>query len=261
MFSKYTERLKDLMENPQTNVLLEKSLSSYPVYNPQKLYDMIPNRSELNKKVLNHYKYYEIGFETVGRFLDELEITMCEIMPHYNELFKTIEIMCELPSPFDNVDVIEEYMEERNGQINSESIGEGSSSSERSEKNKTNISGIDEQTYKKVGSDTPQSVLNETSQIMEDIKYASGIEWYKANNSNDSESNNDSNSKDENVSMSRNETTGHTKDTISHTFTKKGNQGVNTYAHDMNEFRTSIIDVVNQIINDERIRNLFMLVW
>jgi hypothetical protein len=36
---------------------------------------------------------------------------------------------------------------------------------------------------------------------------------------------------------------------------------VNTYAHDMNEFRTSIIDVVDQIVNDSRIRELFMLVY
>jgi hypothetical protein len=29
----------------------------------------------------------------------------------------------------------------------------------------------------------------------------------------------------------------------------------------MNEFRTSIIDVVDQIVNDRRIRELFMLVY
>ena len=57
------------------------------------------------------------------------------------------------------------------------------------------------------------------------------------------------------------ETNTESTDTVEHTYTKIGNQGVNTYAHDMNEFRTSIIDVVNEIINDKRINDLFMLVW
>jgi hypothetical protein len=39
-------------------------------------------------------------------------------------------------------------------------------------------------------------------------------------------------------------------ETITHTTTKKGNQGVNTYAHDMIEFRQSIIDVDMMIIAD-----------
>ena len=47
--------------------------------------------------------------------------------------------------------------------------------------------------------------------------------------------------------------------TVSHTLTRKGNQGVNTYAHDMIEFRQSIIDVDRQIIDD--LNDLFLMVY
>ena len=38
--------------------------------------------------------------------------------------------------------------------------------------------------------------------------------------------------------------------TVKHTFTKKGNQGTSTYAHDMNEFRKSFINVDEEIIRE-----------
>ena len=60
---------------------------------------------------------------------------------------------------------------------------------------------------------------------------------------------------------SESESESETSDNMELTYTKKGNQGVNTYAHDMIEFRTSIIDVVTQIIDDKRIKNLFMQVF
>lgn len=261
MRAKYTEVLIDLMLNEQTKPLLDKALSTYPIYEPEKQYDMIPNRSELNKKILNHYKYREIGFETVGRFLDELEITMCEIMPKYNELFKTVAIMSDIKDPFGNVDVTEQYEEERSGSTSSESYGSGTSSSESKDTSKTSSSGIDEQTHKKVHSDTPQGVIGETAKLMEDITHASDVEWYKANNSNDSEIDVVASGTGETESTTSSTSSGTNVERITHTFTKTGNQGVNTYAHDMVEFRTSIRDIVDEIIHDDRLNELFMLVY
>lgn len=261
MFGKHTEYLNDLLKNPITNELIQESLSTYPLYTPQKTYDLIPTREELNTRLLNHYKYQEIGFETVGRFIDELKITMCEIMPYYNEMFKTVETMAELPSPFDNVDVIEKYEEERTSEMSSESTGNETSTSTSTENSKSDVDAIDEQAYKKVNAGTPQSSLSETGDLMEEIKYADNVEWYKANNSAFNETTNETTAEGTAERESNAETKGTSKDKITHTFTKTGNQGVNTYAHDMNEFRTSIIDVVNQIINDERVQMLFMLVY
>ena len=229
IYGKYSVVLKTIMDSEEGSAALEKALSSYPLFEPEKHYDMIPNRSEINKRLLNHYKYREIGFETVGRFLDELEITMNEIMPRYNELLKTVMIMADLPSPFDNVDFIEKIEETRTGSREDTSTGSVSSDSNG----------------KRVHTDTPQNQVTLPSKDIDKVTYASDVEW-------------DSNGSEQTTSGT---STGTDTSTFSHTLTKTGNQGVNTYAHDMNEFRTSIVDVIDDMINDERIAELFMLVY
>lgn len=47
-------------------------------------------RTVLETKILRHYYYKEIGFETVGLWQDRLETKLGEIMPYYNELYKSI---------------------------------------------------------------------------------------------------------------------------------------------------------------------------
>lgn len=269
MYAKYTEFLRDLMNNPLTKPLLDKALSTYPLYTNDKKYDLIPTREELNQKILNHYKYREIGFETVGRFLDELEITMNEIMPYYNEMFKTIVTMAELPNPFDNVDVTETFEEERSGESSNNTNDTGSLSSETSGSSTSNISTSEndknESHHKKVHSETPANSLDVAAKDIDSVNYADDVEWNSNeednNRSESTESNSTENQSQETSSSNIRTATGTTRDIVSHTFKKVGNQGVNTYAHDMNEFRTSIIDVVNDIINDNRLNELFMLVY
>ena len=271
MYAKYTVVLKDLMENEQTKGLLNKALSTYPIYTTSTNYDLIPTREALNKRLLNKYKYREIGFETVGCFLDELEITMCEIMPYYNERFKTVEIMAELPNPFDNVDVIEEYRETREGITTSEneSDSEQTGTSESSTESHETGSGTSKEnataktTKETLFSDTPQNdieglekyLTTHTKETNNGTDTRNGETSNENNVSGSTESS--SNIKDKATATGKTESSG----MVQHTYTKKGNQGVNTYAHDMNEFRTSIIDVVNMIINDKRVAELFMLVY
>lgn len=285
MYAKYTEVLKNLLDNEITKELIDIALSKYPLYKPDKVYDLIPTREELNTKLLNHYKYREIGFETVGRFVDELEITMNEIMPYYNERFKTVVTMADLPNPFDNVDVIETYDETRtnttsgSGTSKTDASGTTETTANSSTTNKVtstdtgtnNTSGTENN--KKVHSDTPQDDLSITAKNINSVEYADSVEWDSKDNTsttthdNENESNSSGSSNDSGTSSneSTTESTANSEQTengtTSHTYTKKGNQGVNTYAHDMNEFRTSIIDVVNEIITDKRIAELFMLVY
>lgn len=273
--SHYSVKLHSLMENEQTKPLLEKALSTYPLLTPEKTYDLIPTREQLNNKLLNHYKYREIGCETVGQFLDYLEITMNEIMPYYNELFKTIITMAELENPFDNVDFTEEYEEERTNNTTTEGEGTNSSTSTK------NISGESESerdlteedinstnsndTKKTKFSDTPQNSIDDINEYLTNYteELLNGNETNNRNSDvSETNTSNFENTEltDANVSATS-KGTSNSKDIVKHTFTKKGNQGVNTYAHDMNEFRTSIIDVVEGIINDIRIKELFMMIW
>ena len=266
-YGQMSVNLSSLLANEQAKQAIDKALSTYPLYQGKKDYDLIPTREQLNEKILNHYKYREIGFETVGRFLDELRITMCEIMPYYNELFKTVEIMADLENPFDNVDVTETFEETRTDNATSQGTSTSTSknTSEQetldSRTNDTTTTNSATATSKNKFSDTPQNSVDSIDNYLTEYREENNTSNGNGSESVTSEGESISTTTDNGEGTATTTGTSESNGTTRHTFTKKGNQGVNTYAHDMNEFRTSIIDVVDRIIHDNRIAELFMLVW
>ena len=49
------------------------------------------HRTELEQKIVNHYAFRQIGFETPGRFKFELNNRLREIMPYYIKIWKTTQ--------------------------------------------------------------------------------------------------------------------------------------------------------------------------
>lgn len=47
------------------------------------------HRGELEKKIIEHYYFRQIGFETVGRFKFKLNMRLREIMPRINKIYQT----------------------------------------------------------------------------------------------------------------------------------------------------------------------------
>lgn len=246
MYGKYTAVLKSLIDSPEVKPLLDKALSTYPLFSPvdnEFIKELIPNREQLNQKLLNHYKYREIGFETVGRFLDELEIAMNEIMPYYNQLYKSVQIMSLIEDPFGNVDVTETFEQESTDNSSSSSSAESST-------NASDSSSINSKT-KALNSTMPQGNISVGD--IEGVTHADNASWGKDSSISEGSSQGSTESSSEGTSESRG--------TVKHTFTKKGNQGVNTYAHDMTELRETFLNVTNQIIDDVHIRELFLNVF
>ena len=71
--ARYTEVLDNLLRNEDANNAIVQAMSTYPLYqtdpNKVKQYGTsyrIPTREELNTKILNYYRYREIGQETFG---------------------------------------------------------------------------------------------------------------------------------------------------------------------------------------------------
>ena len=87
--SKYTTELRYLIENN-----FDLGLDDYPIFDES-------YRQLLNDKIINHYYFREIGMETAELFKRYLNQTMREIMPYYNQLYKS-ELL-EF-NPFYNVD-------------------------------------------------------------------------------------------------------------------------------------------------------------
>ena len=59
-------------------------VDKYPIWDEK-------HRAELEKKIIEHYMFRQIGFETPGRFKYELNKKMREIMPYFIKIWKTTQ--------------------------------------------------------------------------------------------------------------------------------------------------------------------------
>lgn len=73
----FTRKLSELIQED-----FDFGLDDYPIFDED-------YRGPLNKKILDHYWNYEIGQETESMFRFSLNRKMREIMPYYNQLYKS----------------------------------------------------------------------------------------------------------------------------------------------------------------------------
>ena len=98
--------------NSQTTITLRDYVNSgvclfdpndkYPIWQEE-------HRNVLEKKIVEHYAMFQLGFETPGRFKYELNVRMREIMPYYVELWKTTQFEY---NPIENYSMREEFTED-----------------------------------------------------------------------------------------------------------------------------------------------------
>lgn len=77
----FTVCLKDLLDGKLDNLTV-LGLDKYPIYDEA-------YRKPLNEKIVNHFWFREIGTETADMFVFMLNRKMNEIMPFYNQLYKS----------------------------------------------------------------------------------------------------------------------------------------------------------------------------
>ena len=276
--AKYTVLLKSLMENPETNKKIKAALSSYPLYEKQSKEEFkpsyIPTREELNNSILNFYKYREIGFETPGRFFDELEISMNEIMPKYNELFFSADQDFNI---IFNVDYYRTIETDKGGTSSSitrgsdavETITNGESENNTDTTDKQTTKNNMSDTAKTVHSATPQSELNISSDNIDSVSYADDAQWNKNTSDSEGETSGENTAKSKTTSSGKNTTTGNnevnasgeTQETEKTKETTKGNFGVVSSQDLILKYRETIINIKQMIIADPRIAELFMTVF
>lgn len=291
---KYTVVLKTMMDDPKCREALERAMSTYPLYKKTSkeefIPSIIPTREELNNKILNHYKYREIGFETIGRFLDELKIALEEIMPYYNQLFFSTDQDYNVKYNVDYLretkrnrkdtsentrNEIEENMMNSTESTSSESSSEGSNSSEANDSSSTTANV--EHNNKSVNSKTPQGIINIGTKDIDSVNYADNLSFSHDINtdtgtttgtsttSSSSDLTGTSSSEKEN-----NQTTNITNNVTSNELNNEdeeiqekiiGNYGMTSTQSLIRQYRELIINVEKQIIEDVRISDLFMKVW
>ena len=231
--ARYTEVLDNLLRYEDTAAAIATAMSKYPLYetDPDKVQKYgtaykVPTRQELNTKILSYYRFREIGQETVGRWLFELETALAEIMPKYNQLFYSAD---QDFNPIYNVDYNKVMLRDKSN----------------NDKGTSNASSTDTANGKTVNSQTPQNQLNISSANIDSVDYADDASW-SASNGSSSSSGTTTNSGQENESIIEN---------------TKGNFGVVSAQDLILKYRETILNIEQMIIHDPRIEELFMLIY
>ena len=251
--ARYTEVLDNLLRYEDTRTAITNAMSDYPLYQTDseriEQYGTaykVPTREELNDKILNHYRFREIGQETVGRWLFELKTALNEIMPYYNQLFYSAD---QDFNPIYNVD----YVKTINRDKKDSTVGTQNSTSNTSTTG-TDTSSNTEFT-KSVDSKTPQNQLNIPNTGIDTVNYADNASWGKAsgttNGSNSTTGNSSSNGSNSVIG----------KENEGIVETTKGNFGVVSAQDLIIKYRETILNIEQLIINDPRIKELFMLIY
>ena len=223
--SKYTAVIHNLREQG-----FDFGLKDYPIFDES-------YREILNNKLLDHFDFYEIGQETPALFKLFLNRTMNEIMPYYNELYKSrLEYSENLLKNVDFSEVFE-------GNANSEVAGTGNSNSTSLSKNKT----TGESESKNIFNSTPQGQILLNS--IAEQNYATNLTQIGDNSTSNSENN---------ITDSTDSTTSQ-KGKQSNAYNKKisGNNGNYLISDIILGFRKAIVNIDYMIFEDERIKDLF----
>ena len=226
-------------------------------------------KTAFEQKVLDHYWLRQIGQETTGRWLHYFRSRMREIMPYYIQLYESQALMHGIDDPFGNVDIVETYEEERTenstGKLNNTNT---STSTSTSQTENTGISSGSEtenatrtEDHKRKFSNTPQGSISNLDNYLTEANVETANDTdnlakeHEATTEATSTGTASGNQTDTQTGTSEGTSTG----TVRHTFTKKGNQGVNTYAHDMKELRETFLNIDLMIINE--LKDLFLQVY
>lgn len=203
-------------------------------------------RQVLCRKILKHYYTREIAHETVGRWKLALNAKLNEIMPYYNQLYKS-ELL-EF-NPFYDVDLTRsrEGSGTSNRTSNNTEINSGTSKNVSSDSSTSNTDTLNR------FSDTPQNSMD-TQGIADSVPLTT-VTKVNEDNTTTNESTD---------TLTRNDTkTGNGTENINNTDkyieTVKGKQGTENYSSLLKKFRETFLNIDMMIIDD--CSDCFFTLW
>lgn len=238
----------------------------FPIWNEQ-------YRIELESKIIGHFFMWEIGYETVGLWKFALEQKLLEIMPYYNELYKTTVRDFDYLTDTDITETLqrnENKTEDKTENVNfsskedndTDTTEDYTGSSTANGNTKTVKSGAP--TSHTAHSDFPQAPLGTSDYASyEDYRQDKLDETVNTDTLDDTESTGKTiRTTNQDVDFtSSNKLTGNlTSDTdTSHTIHKAGTNGSRSFTELLIQYRDSLLNIDMQII--EELQSLFMSVY
>lgn len=96
--AKYTTQFGSIYDSGFAPLI--SCLAGYPLFDDS-------HRTELNEKIVNRFRFREIGFETAALFVHYFKTTLHEIMPLYNELYKSAALDYDILNDADYTETTE----------------------------------------------------------------------------------------------------------------------------------------------------------
>lgn len=203
----------------------------YPIFDEE-------YRPVLEQKIIKHFYTREIAHETIGMFILRLDVKMNEIMPYYNELYKSAKLEFD---PLTDT----HYTSANKGTISTEGESSGGGGSTTDQVYNTQSSGEE----KSVFHDTPQGFVDTVD--LEGGGYATNVR--KQNGS----SNGNGSSK--NINTNNYNNTGKNTTTNDYVIEVSGKSGRSSYAKLIQEFRDSLINIDKMILDE--LKPLFFMLY
>ncbi len=204
-------------------------LDDYPVHDEA-------HRGVLNGKIIRRYYMREIGFETLGQFAWNMRRKMHEIMPYYNELFRSEALVTE-PMLSRNLDYTERW-------TRGEATSRNKSDARATDTSSTSHSASD---GRNVFQDTPMNGLD--TGAIEAMDYATNVTLDRGTT--------------ENGASARNETSGSSSDGYTGDFDGTGVRSQRGYETSQSEllltYRKTLLNIDLEIVDS--LSTLFMGLW
>lgn len=221
-------------------------------------------RNVLETKILKHYYTREIGLETYGLWKLKLDTKLNEIMPYYNQLYKSALLDF---NPLYDIDITRNHTGKKtgtealkgnvgvNGQVIVDNHGNVNTTDDTTVANTTTNENIDK------FSATPQGAIDNlrndkyltNARMINDNNTSNGTTTGKTDTSTDSTTDTTTNT----TTTTNNSTTiNNTEDYLE---TVKGKQGTQSYASLIMEFRETFLNIDMMVIED--LSDLFMNIW
>lgn len=227
--SKYTTELRWVIENGY-----DLQLNEYPIFDEN-------YRQKLNQKIINHYYFREIGFETVGLFRFYLKQTMNEIMPYYNQLYESALLEID---PLNTINFTETLTRTKIGN-DTKNFNEDTTVNSNGDSNSNSTKSTN---FKDVESDTPQGMLSIGN--IDGELYAS----YARISKNEDTTNSTAHQETTDTQKRKNDEKINREDNENYTRTEKGNR--ESQSELLMKYRQTFLNIDMQVINE--LNDLFM---
>lgn len=156
----HTVVLNDLLHTDFKSEI-ENVLNEYPIFDEE-------YRTILNEKIINHYRFREIGFYSPDKFNYKLYVKLNEILPFYNVIYK--KLLKENFDIFNDYNYVETY-DGTNGEIS-----ETKSNDETNSTSKNIGSGSDESNSRATSEDTSSGSNSNTQEFQKGKRETKNLE-------------------------------------------------------------------------------------